>query len=137
MVGSVWLREGAAPLLTERATWLAGFREDWLEATAFAVPSGSTWAHARALRRRGRLAQLRRVDPAAARQLLDDAWADLPGDERAPLVEVLERGLGPDDELLLARAQGDARRDVRMAAAALLARLPGSAYAGRMARRAG
>jgi hypothetical protein len=49
---------------------------------------------------------------------------------------VLADGLGPDDEPLLEDALDDRAPSVRAAAADLLARLPGSALAGRMADRA-
>ncbi len=86
----------------------------------------------------------RRLDPAAAREALAGdggegrealAAAGLPqgflresASNRATLLACLAEGLGPDDEPFLQAAIQDRSAEVRAAAGALLAALPGSAY---------
>jgi hypothetical protein len=78
---------------------------------------------------------LRRRDPTAARELLANSWKNEPGDDRAALLPALAEGLTSDDERFLAEALKDRKRDVRDAAAELLARLPTSEFVTRMRRR--
>jgi len=82
------------------------------------------------------LRRLRSADPAAARDLLATG---LPGERaelRAAAYGTLAAGLGPEDESLLERGLDDRVAAVRQRAAELLAGLPSSAWAQRMARRA-
>jgi hypothetical protein len=86
-------------------------------------------------RRVGLLAVLRRRDPAAARALVEDAWANETPEDRAALLGALEVGLSTADEELLESALDDRRKEVRIAAVELLAHLPDSGYARRMIER--
>jgi hypothetical protein len=79
---------------------------------------------------------LRATDPAAGRELLASTFAEESADDRAAFVAALESGLGDDDEPFLEAALDDRRQTVRAAAAELLARLPRSRFAARMAERA-
>jgi hypothetical protein len=81
------------------------------------------------------LRQLRKADPAAARERLESGWAQEPPNERAGLIEALEEGLSGADEEFLENALDDRRKEVRKAAAALLACLPDSRLAARMRER--
>ena len=83
----------------------------------------------------GVVVALRARDPHAGRRFLEERFAALPADERTSAVEALREGLSPDDEALLTTALGDARAEVRRAAADMLARLDGSALACRVAER--
>lgn len=129
------LRAGGA-----RVGWLAARRAEWgyLAGTADDrdAYAPATWAAGTLGQRAGYLAAARRRDPARARELLAEDWPTLPPDDRARLIGALASGLGPADEPFLEAALDDGRREVRDAAAELLARLPSSAYAGRMAARA-
>ena len=78
------------------------------------------------------LAATRERDPAAARDLLEQRLASLPGDERAGLVAALRAGLSAEDETVLEVARTDRRQDVRRAATDLLVRLPRSRAARRL-----
>jgi hypothetical protein len=60
-------------------------------------------------------------------------FGTIPGDDRAEILAALENGLGPADEPFLQSALGDRRAEVRRLSADLLARLPGSGFARRVA----
>ncbi len=78
----------------------------------------------------------RQVDPARALALLEAGWAQEPPDQRTGLVAALEPGLRQADEPFLERCLDERRAQTRLAAAALLARLPASRFADRMRARA-
>src|SRR5262249_1461114 len=82
------------------------------------------------------LQELRRQDPAKALATLAEGWSKEGGEDRAALLPVLAIGLGPADEQFLTAATHDGRKEVRAAAADLLARLPQSALIARMTARA-
>jgi hypothetical protein len=135
----------------------AGPLGPWLSARAAHAPSGDEWQMAGGERwtfvpgaadpqrvwadgdraaRRVLLARLRATDPAAGRELLAGTLAEESADDRAAFLQALETGLSDDDEPLLEAALDDRRQTVRAAAAELLARLPRSRFAARMAERA-
>jgi hypothetical protein len=121
--------EAAGPL----GRWLAERRPHW----AFAGDDvDGIWADGASDERRALLERLRRTDPAAARALLDATFADETWEDRAAFVALLAHGLSDADEPLLERALDDRRKPVREAAAHLLAGLPRSRFAARMAQRA-
>lgn len=122
-----------------RAGWLAAQRSEWayltVERDDSAASDPTLWETGSPGQRAGHLAAARRADPDAARELLAAGWgAELP-DHRAALLATLATGLSTADEEFLERALDDRRKDVRSAAAELLARLPGSAYQDRMTAR--
>jgi hypothetical protein len=129
-------RAAVAALVGPSATWLGERNPVWAWA-ALRSPSVDPAAFALATRaeRRALLARVRADDPAAGRALLASTWERSPAAERAELLQVLETGLGPDDEPTLEAALDDRAASVRTVAAALLDRLPTSARAGRMATR--
>ena len=121
--------EAAGPL----GRWLAERRPHW----AFAGEDvDGVWADGASDERRALLERLRRTDPAAARALLEATFADETWEDRAAFVALLAHGLSDADEPLLERALDDRRKPVREAAAHLLAGLPRSRFAARMAQRA-
>jgi hypothetical protein len=124
-----------------RGTWLAGMRGDWRwlldEAPGADVPDDpAIWTTGSSGERLAYLTLLRRRDPGAARDLLDQAWAAESSEDRARLLAVLEHGLSRADDAFLDRALDDRRKEVREAALDLLRRLPGSAFGRRMIARA-
>jgi hypothetical protein len=68
--------------------------------------------------------------------VLEASWAQETPTDRPGFLAVLEHALSLADEPFLERALEDKRKEVRQQAAALLARLPGSALAARMTERA-
>lgn len=138
----------AAPVLGVRGRWLAQFRPDWTRvverhagtgapvAAVSAEDASSVWASGDTTERRSAFTALRATDPAAACDLLRTTWAAESGDDREVFVSALATGLSADDEDLLETALDDRRKGVREPAALLLRRLPDSAYAHRMRKRA-
>ncbi len=133
------LRAALVPVLGPLAAWLAAANPawDWAITAGQAGPlARGTWATAGRRVRRELLEQVRLTDPALGRELVEATWPADPAGDRAAFIAGLAVGLGAGDEPLLDRALADRHGDVRAAAAALLARLPWSAFAGRAARRA-
>jgi hypothetical protein len=123
-----------------RVRWLAGQHPDWAYLTrqggSTTAPDPEAWELGDIGSRQDHLRAVRAADPAAGRGLLAGSWATEGPAERATLLDALEVGLAAADEEFLEEALGDRRKEVREIAAELLARLPGSAYAARMAERA-
>ncbi len=138
------VRERLLPVLGERGRWLGQLNPDWAWVTTSVwALSGRDrealvrqWDEGTFDQRRQVIETLRRSDPAEARKLVEAAIDKEKPDHRARLVESLATGLGPEDEPLLEARLEDRAEQVRRAAAALLARLSGSALAGRMQARA-
>lgn len=130
-------REALLRLAGTRGRWLAGQHPGWRTLVRAAAEDQSVWSHGRATERRMWLAQLRRRNPGAARLALSSSWGSEAGAGKAELLGVLAEGLSLEDEALLESALDDRRAEVRRMAADLLGRLPDSAFAGRMAERAG
>jgi len=131
------LRLLAAKAGGSRARWLAGLNPDWTFVTAHARPGDDAWRLGDAGQRRGYLTALRAHDPGAARELIAGNWDAAGPDERVMFVNVMAGGLSLADEPLLEAALDDRSAWVRKMAADVLAALPGSALAQRMAERAG
>jgi len=131
------LRRLAAEAGGSRARWLADLNRDWMFVTAYGLPDQDAWRLGGKEQRRGYLASLRARDPSAARELVAASWESA-GPERVMFLSVLaaeSARLSLADEPLLEAALGDRYAEVRDRAAALLARLPGSALGQRMAER--
>ena len=154
-VPSVWLpavldvatadravRPAVLGALGERGRWLAAQRPAWSwagGAAAGEVPADpvAAWAEGTAAERRDLLAAARATDPALGRALVESTWSVDRADDRSAFVERLATGLSLDDEPFLEeRALADRGRDVRRAAASVLARLPASRLCARMQERA-
>ncbi|WP_375772231.1 DUF5691 domain-containing protein [Archangium gephyra] len=133
------VRAAAEPVLGERGPWLARQNPEWGPATA---PDAGTaeaervWAEGGPEERRAALTQARSSDPARARTWLQTTWAQEKAEHRARFLACLDVGLSPEDEALLELGRKDRAAAVREVARYLLARLPGSAFARRMAERA-
>jgi hypothetical protein len=124
------VRAAGDGLLGPRARWLAAAMPELSAGVTPEPPADwdAAWDDARGGTQRAALVRaMRGADAVAGRELVATRLPDLPGDERAPVVEALDAALGPDDEPVLAAALGDRRADVRRVAAGLLARLEGSA----------
>jgi hypothetical protein len=130
---STALRAPVAAVLGARGAWLAAQRDDWRWAasTAAADDGEAAWTEGTLVQRSAWLQRERGRAPAAERERLAAALPELPANERAELVSTLAMGLSDADETLLDTLLQDRSREVRQTAAALLQRLPGSAYAAR------
>ncbi|MEU2725346.1 DUF5691 domain-containing protein [Streptomyces smyrnaeus] len=129
-----------------RALWLARHNADW----KFALRDGvrrqipdehpqeteRLWQEGLFAERVALLTTVRQRDPQAALALLSSTWQTERAEDRLMFLDSLRLGLGPADEPFLERALTDRSRTVRATAAELLATLPGSALAARMAKRA-
>jgi hypothetical protein len=128
------LRSGALRVGGVRGRWLAAANPDWAFADGATGPQhldeGELPQRAAALR------AMRRTDPDAAREHLEERWAGEPGRHRALLLQALRTSLAPADEPFLERCLADSASQVRAVAADLLARLPESALVARMLARA-
>lgn len=121
-----------------RARWLAEHNPAWLFFLESADPEETVfdpeaWKTGTPALRRLHLAALRRTDPAAARDLLAQTWTHERADQRHAFLATLETGLSEEDEPLLATALRDRTHRVRVLAAVLLMRLPGSDTGRRLA----
>lgn len=127
------VRDAVDSVAGTRGRWLAALNPDWafgaLEDADAAFATGARPARVAALR------TLRARDPAAARELLTSSWKNESGDDRAALLPALGEGLTSADEPFLEEVLKDRKRDVRKAAAELLARLPASGFVTRMRQR--
>ncbi|MEW2220726.1 DUF5691 domain-containing protein [Streptomyces sp. NPDC006990] len=129
-----------------RALWLARYNADWKFALRDGVrrraPDGGpdeterVWQEGLFAERVALLTAVRRRDPDAATALLASTWQTERAEDRLMFLDSLREGLHSSDEPFLERALADRSRTVRATAAELLAALPGSALAGRMADRA-
>lgn len=131
------LRERLLTLAGARGRWLAAQHPQWRNLVHAKPDDDRVWSHGTPSERRSWLAALRRSDPRAAGEALARSWRSEPAHVRIDLISVLEEGLALDDEPLLESALDDSRAEVRRTAADLLARLPDSAFAARMAERSG
>jgi hypothetical protein len=128
------LRSHLLPVLGERGCWLAAQNPDW---KAFARAEDlSAWHDGQRKERLAFLNDLRARDPQAARELLAGGWPQETPADRAAFLPVLSVGISIEDEPFLESCLSDRRKEVRQAAAGLLARLPGSRLVQRMTARA-
>ena len=132
---------GLRPVVVEAAGPVAGWLSELLPGLGWAIgppmDPREAWERGEPAERIEALRRLRSADPAAARELLATG---LPGERaelRAAAYGTLAAGLGPEDESLLERGLDDRVAAVRQRAAELLAALPSSAWAQRMARAGG
>lgn len=134
---SAGLRPLTAAVMGERGRWLAPLNPLWAWAAGGAeVDHAGTWATGSAAARRLLLGRMRAADPTAARELVASTWATEPPEDRAAFLALMATGLSMEDEPFLEAALDDRRKEVRLAAARLLWRLPESRLGARMAERA-
>lgn len=141
------LRPRILPVLGRRGRWLAALNPAWDYAAAPGIPNGASvvlssealleqWETGSRAARLTLLQQLRAREPAAGLALVEASWRAERADERAAMLRSLTDGLSMSDEPFLETALDDRSAQVRATAADLLARLPASRLAARMAERA-
>ncbi|MFI5713062.1 DUF5691 domain-containing protein [Kribbella sp. NPDC051620] len=122
-----------------RASWLADLNPDWRFLHEAVVEGNDQWTHGNPTQRRSWLRALRKSDPAAALEALEEVWPAEPAAVRLDFLSLLGANLSGTnaaaDEAFLERALDDRSKEVRRAAAGLLQRIPGSQYGERMAQR--
>ncbi len=137
-------RAALRPVLGERGRWLSRSNPEWSWATDEDVMIGgevppdaeSIWQEGTHSQRLAILRRVRAEDPAMARAWITGAWREEKADFRNDMLEVLEQDFSRDDEPLVERALDDRAPTVRARAAALLARVPGTALTTRVRQRA-
>ncbi|MCX3058352.1 DUF5691 domain-containing protein [Streptomyces beihaiensis] len=147
--GRTDLRPQVLAFAGPRALWLARLNPDWRFALRAAPGAGAAlpdpedaervrrlWEEGLFAERVALLAALRARAPQKARSLLSGTWRTERAEDRLMFLDSLRTGLEDADEPFLEQALSDRSRNVRATAAELLAALPGSALAGRMAERA-
>ncbi|MEU4292979.1 DUF5691 domain-containing protein [Kribbella sp. NPDC026596] len=120
-----------------RARWLADLNPEWRFLYAAVADSNDPepWTHGNALERRSWLRALRGRNPEAALEALTEVWPTESAATRTDFLALLADGLSLSDEDFLEAALDDRSKEVRRAAARLLARIPGSRYGERMTER--
>jgi Family of unknown function (DUF5691) len=127
-------REAILKVIGQRGVWLAAHNSDWSWVSG-AVEDESIWETGNRAARLTFLQRLRKRDATRARELLQSTWAQEAPEDRAAFVGSMQFGLSAADENFLENALDDKRKEVRQAAAELLARLPESKFAQRMVER--
>lgn len=128
----IW--EKVQPALGPEGQWLLRQNPDW-QALA-ENPELDTWPDATLEVKQAMLRFLRRTQPEQAVPLLTAIWDHLPHTDKQAFLNILSTGLGDYDETFLEGCLVDRRKEVRLAAAALLSRLPDSGLIERLYARA-
>lgn len=136
--GNRSLADKIAPVCGNRFDWLADLNPRWrgdagqINAREIQEIFETGEPAARVLA----LNQWREKFPAEALAALANLWSQESGESRAQLLKCLNAGLSDSDEPFLEEALKDRRKEVRLAAAQLLAAIPQSRYIARMIERA-
>lgn len=143
-VQDIELRSAIYPVLGERGRWLSQFNPAWSWVSNYLQETQAEGlAQAESIWQEGPLEQrvkvlrlLRSREATRAREWLAEVWTHERAEARTKLLTTLRVGLTLDDEEFLEKALDDRAADVRSTAASLLTRLPASAFAERMQKRA-
>lgn len=122
---------GWSDLLGATGQWLARMNPEWKVTATVDAPSHERWLSGTFEERRAELSAQRKLDPAQAREWLQETWAKDPPEQREAFLSSFATGLSLADESFLEAALDDKRKPVRQAAVQLLASLPESELSGR------
>lgn len=122
------------PLLGESGIWLLRQHPEW--SLRLQDPAQFNWQTGARAERIAQLQFWRRQSPSFALELLSATWASESPTDRAAFLACFEIGLSLADEPFLETCLDDRRKEVRQTAAPLLAKIPNSQLAQRMAKRA-
>jgi hypothetical protein len=100
--------------------------DDGAQSLFFERITADNWLTFPRAHQRSFVANMRKSDPAAGRQLIEGVWKSEAAPVRAALLEALAVGLGPDDKPFLDTLAVDRADTVKRLAAHLLARMPSS-----------
>ena len=132
-------RATIADVAGARGTWLMRQNPRWRFEVGQEPDPAALWGTGTREQRAAIIARLRAASPesaAVARSLLESTWKEDLADDRAAFVSGFRVSLCDDDEPFLETCLDDRSKQVRTAAAELLARLPRSAWVRRMIERA-
>lgn len=128
------LQPAITAAIGKRGHWLAALNPEWVY--ALGGPDETLWETGPRGTRLNLLQHMRRSNPDRARDMLLATWPSEAGGDHAAFLPVFSVGLCQADETFLEQALDDRRKEVRRAAADLLARLPQSQLCQRMIDRA-
>lgn len=128
------IREMVRPALGPEAWWLLRQNPDWRPLAE--NPEVEMWPDAPLEDKQAMLRFLRRTQPEQAAPLLQSIWGGLAHTGKLVFLDILAIGLGGYDETFLESCLQDSRKEVRLAAAGLLSRLPDSGLVERLFARA-
>lgn len=129
-------RPAVADVSGARGPWLMRLNPRWRYEVGHADDPMAIWSTGNREQRLAALSRLRRANPAAARELILSTWKVDAAEDRAAFVGAMIHSAGTEDESFLESCLDDRSKQVRAAAADLLARLASSAYVRRMIDRA-
>ncbi|OZI06302.1 hypothetical protein BWI93_21060 [Siphonobacter sp. BAB-5385] len=126
-IGLDSVQEALIPVQGKRGEWLRNFYEPWK-----AKASEASWEEGKISERKQVLTTLRKQNPTAARERLEQAWPELNARERKDFLDVLFLDLSPADEPFLRQVQQELKgnkpiqQETRQLLIRLLATLPDS-----------
>lgn len=128
------LHRPAAAVLGQRGAWLAAQNPAWQTflAASEQATEETAWETGTIGQRTIYLENLRRREPAHARELLAAVLPQEPAKHQAQLLATLPEGLSADDTPLLTQYLAAKSKEVRQTVLPLLVRLPGSAVLARL-----
>lgn len=127
------LRDAITKVIGKRGVWLAKQNPAWNY--AIGELDEADWETGARELRLALLNKLRMTESARARDLVAATWQQETPEDRAAFLSTFQTGLSLEDGPFLEAALDDRRKEVRKAAADLLARLPDSALVKRMIER--
>lgn len=121
------------PALGQRGKWLINSNPNWQKLAENDDPN--SWLTGRIAERLALIRYLRKTAPELAITLLESTWKQESLADKLSFLELLKTGLNNHDEDFLEQQLDNSRKEIRLAAADLLANLSESEFVGRMYQR--